>query len=387
MPNLMEKSRMIKSNSRESVATKQKEYNWGIDFLRIVSMFMVVCLHMLGRGGILDYAPFLSGKYEVVWLIEIAAYCAVNCYALISGYVGIHGKYRYSNWVLLWLRVLFYSILITVFFKFAAPSVVGRYEWTSAVFPTSREQYWYFTAYTGLFLLIPVLNFFISHASRKQLKLVVMLGIVLYSVLPELFRRDIFVTKEGYSPIWMIVLYIIGGYLGKYQGWKKKSKRHLGFIYIVCIAVTWLGKFVIEHHRFGVSGDTNQTTFLVSYTSPTILLAGIALVILFSKLNVTEKWKKFIKLFAPVSFSVYLIHFHPLVKAYILQDRLKGLLNYNVVLMLLAFLAIIVSVYFICSFIDMIREYIFKKLKVKDRLIKLEHKYLENTWDNIERKG
>lgn len=103
--------------------------------------------------------PLLSGKYEVVWLIEIAAYCAVNCYALISGYVGIHGKYRYSNWVLLWLRVLFYSILITVFFKFAAPSVVGRYEWTSAIFPTSREQYWYFTAYTGLFLLIPVLNF------------------------------------------------------------------------------------------------------------------------------------------------------------------------------------------------------------------------------------
>ena len=32
--------------------TKQKEYNWAIDFLRIVSMFMVVCLHMLGRGGI-----------------------------------------------------------------------------------------------------------------------------------------------------------------------------------------------------------------------------------------------------------------------------------------------------------------------------------------------
>ena len=24
---------------------------------------------------------------------------------------------------------------------------------------------------------------------------------------------------------------------------------------------------------------------------------------------------------------------------------------------------------------------------MKDRLIKLEHKYLENTWDNIERKG
>ena len=70
-----------------------------------------------------------------------------------------------------------------------------------------------------------------------------------------------------------------------------------------------------------------------------------------------------------------------------IAGSVKGTIKYNVVLMLVAFLAIIVSVYFICSFIDMIREYIFKKLKVKDRLIKLEHKYLENTWDNIERKG
>ena len=50
---------MIKSNSRKVLPYKtEKEYNGGIDFLRIVSMFMVVCLHMLGRGGILDYAPF-----------------------------------------------------------------------------------------------------------------------------------------------------------------------------------------------------------------------------------------------------------------------------------------------------------------------------------------
>ena len=49
------------------------------------------------------------------------------------------------------------------------------------------------------FSSIPVLNFFISYASRKQLKLVVMLGIVLYSVLPELFRRDIFCYERGYS--------------------------------------------------------------------------------------------------------------------------------------------------------------------------------------------
>ena len=60
---------------------------------------------------------------------------------------------------------------------------------------------------------------------------------------------------------------------------------------------------------------------------------------------------------------IYLIHFHPLVKkAYILQDRLKGLLNYNVVLMLLAFSGNYCIQVYLCSFIDMIGN-IFKKLK------------------------
>lgn len=151
--------------------------------------------------------------------------------------------------------------------------------------------------------------------------------------------------------------------------------------------ITWASKFIIEHHRFATAGDTNGTTFLVSYTSPTILMAGIALVILFSKMNIKEHLKKVIKIFAPVSFSVYLIHFHPLVKYYILQDHLKFILDYHVVTMLLAFFGIVLAVYFICSLIDLIREILFKKLKIKEKLINLEHKYLGNIWEKLERKG
>lgn len=71
--------------------------NYGIDALKIVSMFMIVILHTLGHGGILSSVSIFSGKYYAAWLMEIAAYCAVNCYALISGYVGINSKYRYSK--------------------------------------------------------------------------------------------------------------------------------------------------------------------------------------------------------------------------------------------------------------------------------------------------
>ena len=82
---------------KQAVCAKSGERNYGIDLFRIVSMFMVVVLHVLGQGGILDGTIGVAGNYETAWFLETAAYGAVNCYALISGYVGIRSRYRYST--------------------------------------------------------------------------------------------------------------------------------------------------------------------------------------------------------------------------------------------------------------------------------------------------
>ena len=41
-----------------------KERNYGIDLLRIVSMFMVVVLHVVGHGDILDATDEASEKEQ-----------------------------------------------------------------------------------------------------------------------------------------------------------------------------------------------------------------------------------------------------------------------------------------------------------------------------------
>ena len=69
--------------------------NYGIDALRLISMFMVVVLHVLGQGGVLKAAK--NGQYIISWLLEIIAYCAVNCYAIISGYVGYSDVASFSR--------------------------------------------------------------------------------------------------------------------------------------------------------------------------------------------------------------------------------------------------------------------------------------------------
>ena len=73
------------------------KHNYGVDLLRLLAMFMVLSLHVYGHGGILERLPMFSAKYEIVWLVESLCICCLNCYMLISGYVGVCAKYRFSN--------------------------------------------------------------------------------------------------------------------------------------------------------------------------------------------------------------------------------------------------------------------------------------------------
>ena len=63
------------------------ERNYGIDLLKIVSMFMVVILHILGHGGVLEHALDLSLNDTIAWFIEILCYPAVNIFALTKAHI------------------------------------------------------------------------------------------------------------------------------------------------------------------------------------------------------------------------------------------------------------------------------------------------------------
>lgn len=68
--------------------------NPGIELLRIFSMFLIIILHINGAGGLKLACTPLGLKYELVQLFQVCAFCAVNCFALISGYVSTGGGDR-----------------------------------------------------------------------------------------------------------------------------------------------------------------------------------------------------------------------------------------------------------------------------------------------------
>ncbi len=52
-----------------------------------------------GEGGNLDNSFLGTPNYAVSWYLELSAYCAVNCFALITGYVGVNVPYRISRFI------------------------------------------------------------------------------------------------------------------------------------------------------------------------------------------------------------------------------------------------------------------------------------------------
>lgn len=345
------------------MSTTQKR-NVGIDLLRIVSMAMVVALHILGQGGILDSSVMLSPNYNIAWFLEIAAYCAVNCYALVSGYVGIRSKHKFSGLAMLWLQVAFYSVTIAIIMHFTHDAADLK-DIIKHGLPVTFTKYWYFTAYFAMWFFVPLMNAAIERLPKKRAGVALLTaGVVL---LPSTLITDAFRMHGGYGVIWLCYLYLIGAYISTHgffnttKGWKSM------LVYIACISITF--SYKILANLFWGAGTT-----LISYVSPLMLIAAIALLVFFMNLRVHPKLTKAITFVAPLAFSVYLIHTHPLVFSYMLKDKFAFLATENPLLMVLYIFLAIIAIFVVCAFIDYLRVCLFKLLRIRQLLIWLETK-------------
>ena len=364
--------------SSETISVKGTR-NYGIDLLRIVSMLMVVLLHILGQGGILKSTVPITANYEVSWFLEIAALCAVNCYALISGYVGYGSKFKYTNIVYIWIQVVFYNFFITLIYSFILPNVTSERLW-GAIFPVTNRAYWYFTAYFCIYFLTPIINTAIKHLTENKLKAVSLSLIIIFTVIPLFAKADLFFTVDGYSAFWLVILYFLGGVIKKCRILEKIRIRWLLLMYLGVILITWLHKLWADCHNMFSPNEPRMKQIFVEYTSPTILFAAIFLLVAFSKLKMNKRAIKFIKWSAPLSFGVYLIH----VQGYIWRQLFKNAFAYyaefNWIALVFSVLGTAIAIYIVCSLIDFLREKLFGLLKIKKGLNRLEAKFLPNLW-------
>ena len=317
-------------------------------------MFFVTVLHTFGHGGILQNSTGI--KYDFVYLFEIIAYCAVNCYAIISGFVMYSNEektYRYSKYITMWLQVFFYSFGITlVTFIIKGSEAVSLKELIRYSLPVITKRYWYFSAYTGVFFFVPLLNKLARTLSKRQFTGAIILLFVIFGCVGRL--KDPFYFNNGYSAAWLVVLYLFGAWIKKFDIASKIKNRYALIVFIASVLITWL---------FKIFSPVLNNLF-ISYMSPTIILNAICLVIIFSKLHIGSTAQRIIKFLSPAAFGVYIIHEHGIVKTSFIVDKFIWICEFNWLIIPIIALGCAMGIFVVCISIEKIRLTLFKCLRI-----------------------
>ena len=174
----------------ESNTKIPKSRNYAVDLLRIIAMYMVCMIHVNLFTEAHVKTAIIPGKeyffYVGTWT-ESVGLIGVNIYALITGYVCLNSKWRFSRYLELWMQVAFYTIgllfigLLLSHFGFLSWVPSQKYIAIILLKLSVGSTYWYFVAYSALFLIIPFINTLLSSLCQKNYLL--MLG-ALMLVLP-----------------------------------------------------------------------------------------------------------------------------------------------------------------------------------------------------------
>lgn len=283
-----------------------KERNYGIDLLRLVLMFMVCLLHTLGQGGILKACEVGSFNYKFYWVLEATSICAVDGFALISGYMATDKPHGYEKLADMWFQAFFYSFILT--FLFTIVGINAKWQTIDIIkcaFPMTFEKFWYFTAYFALFFVIPVFNKYIFGIDDVTAKKALIVMVILFSCVGII--ADPFKTKWGYSAIWLMILYCIGALAKRTKLFETRKSMTLVILWVCCVAFSWAVLAYVKTGR------------LINYVSPTTLLSAVIMVVLFSRLKLNRAAGVIAKL-SPLTFGIYLFQLNQVVWDVLLKD-------------------------------------------------------------------
>lgn len=366
-------------------AAGKKEKFFGIELLRILATFYIILLHVVGQGGVAVASGGGKGTYMASYLLLALAYPAVNCYALISGFVGCKSRFKLSRLLSLWLTVVFVNLAVWGAFRLLAPEMAASFSLEACLKPILTNEYWYVTAYFGLSVLTPVLNAAAELPKKTFAEMLVGL-FACFVLLPKIADNDLFLTRSGYSTLWLMLLYLVGMFCRLHLLPKKRS-RLCG---AACLAAYGLLSVFLPlqkrltENKLLASGIENPVYLKnYAYTSVFIVLSSVALFAFFMRIKVQNKAVcKFISFFSKASFGVYILHTQPLVWANLLQDAFSSFAAFSAPVMVAYCLAAALGIFLVCTAVEKLRALLFHVTRL-DRFIVLLPSVTERAVEKI----
>lgn len=337
---------------------RAKRRDANMDFLRIVSMLLIIFLHSIDHSGVLEVAEPGTGIYYYVYFGYCLAQVCVNCFVLLSGYFMIESKFRPSKLISLWLEVVFYSLIIRIIFFVTGQKAFSVVSFISCFMPVITGRYWFITIYFGLYIISPFLNIAIKSMTKRQFTALNVLLFLLFSVWNSLYpSMEGMNSGGGWGLAWFVVLYCVAAWFRIYRSGDVKCKWEglLAFL-LIPICVTFF-LYIANTLNIGVAQKIIYHWY--SYNAVPAYLMSLGLFDFFIHVKVKNMFiSKLITKIAPLTLGVYLIHAHADVSPWMWEtlNMPRFMEHWSFPLVQIW---VIVAVFAICILLDRLREKLF----------------------------
>jgi hypothetical protein len=231
-----------------------------------------------------------------------------------------------------------------------------------------------------MYFFFPLINEGITQIKQKKMSHFIINLFFVFSFLNEMRKYskrfksvDIFNLKNGFSYSWLLILYLFGGYLGKFKiDINKKRNKYYYIKYIFLIIILGLIKTKLLLSEIA---KNNVNYININYASPTYLGISISIILIFANINIKNIILiKLISFFSSLTYGIYLSHNHLFVRLYIIRKYFLWILKYKSINIVIIEIICSFGIFLFCGFIDFIRLLIFRLLKIKKLFILFEKK-------------
>lgn len=282
----------------------KKRYVW-IDLLRIIAMFSVILMHVMGNTL---YTYNLDGSPRVLYyaLIDFLNF-SVPLFIMISGIIFLDSKKEITLEVMLkkYCLKIIYIILLFGAFNVILEEVFINKSLTLNIFKIIFiriitgdlwSHMWYLYLILGIYLITPFLKTMINHTNKRDLSILLIMLFIFLLIVPEInhiFNIGIVAILPATSTF---VFYYLYAY---YIKTNHPSKTFIAISYLLSIIAII---FIILKYT------NNIVIFNTSYESLSTFFITNSILLMFLDRNIKIKGKQIINNIGENSLGIYVLH-------------------------------------------------------------------------------
>ena len=318
-------------------------------------MLMIVAHHFVVNSGLFGptNSPIANdpenAKSLFLLVFGMWGKTGINCFLMITGYFMCTSKITLRKFLKLMLWIYFYRIVIYVIFLCTGYEQASIICIVQILMPVWDFETNFTSCFIGFWLTIPFWNILIQNMTKRQHEILLILMLGMFTVLATVpkFRVSInYVT-------WFGIIYLIASYIRLYPRNIYKRTSLWGWmtllIGLICIASVLICNHFKPEKCFYFVSDSNK-----------ILSVAFATVSFLWFNHLPIKYSKLINLIGASTFGVLLIHANSdAMRTWLWKDLLDNVGHYSLPLgnvVIFSFVSVL-SVFFICNVIDVIRIY------------------------------